>query len=71
LGQVCESNGIFKHIKGDILMLEADNTQTLTWYIDTAFAVHPNMKSYTGATFTLRKGAIAANSIKQKVNSRS
>ena len=51
--------------------MEADNTQTLTWYIDAAFAVHHDMKSHTGATFTLGKGAIMADSTKQKVNSRS
>jgi hypothetical protein len=63
--------GFLKHMKGDILTLEADNTQTLTWYINAAFAVHPDMRSHTGATFTLGKGAIVADSTKQKGNSRS
>ena len=52
-------------------MLEADSTGTLCWYIDAAFAVHPDMKSHTGSTFTLGKGAISSSSTKQKVNSRS
>jgi hypothetical protein len=54
--------GFLKHSKGDIQTLEADNTQTLNWYIDAAFAVHPGMKNHTGVTFTLGKGAIVANS---------
>ena len=58
----------FKHTKGDILTLEADNTQTLTLNIDAAFAVRHDMKSHTRATCTLGKGAIVANSTKQKVN---
>ena len=55
----------------DVLTLEADDSQTLTWYIDAAFAVHPDMKSHTGATFTLGKGVICSDSTKQKVNTRS
>jgi hypothetical protein len=43
----------------------------LTWYIDVAFAVHGDMKSHTGAVFTMGKGAIIGSSTKQKVNSRS
>jgi hypothetical protein len=55
----------------DVLTLEADDTTTLTWYIHVAFAVHGDMKSHTGAVFTMGKGAIIGSSTKQKVNSRS
>ena len=55
----------------DILPLEADDSQTLTWYVDAGFAVHPDMRSHTGALFTMGKGAIYQASTKQKVNSRS
>ena len=51
--------------------MEADDTQTLYWYIDAAFTVHPDMQSHTGAVFTLGKGAIYSASTKQKVNARS
>jgi hypothetical protein len=37
----------------DILTLEADNSQTLTWYVNAASAVHTEMKSQTGAVLTL------------------
>jgi hypothetical protein len=53
------------------LKLEADDTNTLTWYINAAFAVHEDMKSHTGAMSTMDKGAIIGSSTKQKVNSRS
>eukprot|EP00957_Ditylum_brightwellii_P007433 562532-Ditylum_brightwellii.AAC.1 len=55
----------------DILTLEADNSQTLTWYIDAAFVVHLDMKSHAGAAFTLGKGVICSDSSKQRVNTRS
>ena len=55
----------------DVLTLEADDTQILYWYIDAAFAVHPDMKSHSGLVFMLGKGAIISSSRKQKVNSRS
>ena len=43
----------------------------MIWFIDAAFAVHPDMKSHTGMLFTLEKGAVISSSIKQKTNSRS
>ncbi len=63
--------GYLKSTINDILTLEADDTQTLTWYIDVAFDVHLDMKSHTGSVFTLGKGAIMSNSTKQKINTRS
>jgi hypothetical protein len=39
--------------------------------IDAAFAAHANMKTHTGAVFTMGKGAIISSSNKQKVNLRS
>jgi hypothetical protein len=63
--------GFLKGTIDDVLTLEADDTNTLTWYIDAAFAVHADMKSHTGAVFTMGKGAISSGSNKQKANSRS
>ena len=48
-----------------------NDLQVLLWYVDAAFAVHPDMKSHTGIVFTLGKGSIISGSTKQKVNSRS
>jgi hypothetical protein len=45
--------GFLKGTRNDVLTLEADDCQTFTWYIHAAFAVHADMKSQTGAIFTL------------------
>jgi hypothetical protein len=63
--------GYLKGTRELVLTLEADDCQTLTWYVDAAFAVHHDMKSQTGAVFTLRKGSVISDALKQKVNSRS
>ena len=60
-----------KKTQNQIMRLEADDTQTLKWYVDAAFAVHPDYKSHTGAILTLGKGAVTSVSTKQKVNTRS
>jgi len=54
-----------KNTRDDILTLEADNSQELKWYLDAAFAVHPDMKSHTSTVFTLGNGAIISDSTKQ------
>jgi hypothetical protein len=63
--------GFLKGTRDDVLTLEADDCQTLTWYVDAAFAVHVDIRSQTGAIFTLGKGAIISDALKQKINSRS
>ena len=53
------------------LTLSADNLTTVKWFIDASFAVHPDFKSYTGATMTMGEGAMQTLTRKQKLNSRS
>ncbi len=60
-----------KATKNDVPRLFTNDTQTNEWYVDAAFAVHPNYKSHTGATLTFGSGVLASVSTKQKVNSRS
>ena len=55
----------------DVLILEADNSQTVRWYVDAAFAVHKDMKSDTGEIMTMGSGEVISLSTKQKVNARS
>jgi hypothetical protein len=31
-----------------LLILSADGSGVLMWYVDASFAVHPNMRSHTG-----------------------
>ena len=44
--------------KDDVLTLEASDEQSITWYVDAAFAVHEDMRSHSGATMTLGKGMV-------------
>jgi hypothetical protein len=51
--------------------LEANDQGTLEWWIDASFAVHRDMRSHTGATLSLGKGAAYSASTKQKINTKS
>lgn len=55
----------------DKLTLRADGTHTLKWYVDAAFAVHPDFRSHTGGVLTMGDGAITSISRKQGINTRS
>jgi hypothetical protein len=53
------------------LILSADGSGVLMWYVDASFAVHPNMRSHTGGVFTMGRGFPINISTKQKLNTRS
>ena len=53
------------------LTLSADGSGILKWYVDAAFAVHPNMHGYSGGGFTMGRGFPINNSTKHKLNTRS
>ncbi len=53
------------------LILGADNTGVLNWYVDVSFAVHPNMRGHTGGGLTIGRGFPIFSSTKQKLNTRS
>lgn len=55
----------------DCLTLRADGSCVIKWSLDASFAVHPDMKSHTGAIMTMGQGAIQSVSTKQKVNTKS
>ena len=48
--------------------LRADDMSVLRWSVDTAHAVHPDMKGHTGGYLTLEKGTLQNASRKQKIN---
>ena len=54
-----------------MLTLESDESGTLHWWVDAAFAVHHNMQSHTGGMLSLGKGAVFSTSTKQKSNTKS
>ena len=63
--------GFMKRTQDDVATLEADDAQRLSWHVDVSFAVHADLKSHTGATFTMGKGCVTSACQKQKVNTRS
>ena len=53
------------------LILSADGSGVLMWYVYASFAVHPNMCSHTCGVFTMGRGFPINSSTKQKLNTRS
>ena len=49
------------------LQLQVDKSNLLQWWVDAAYATHPDMKGQTGATLTMGHGSIYSNSLKQKL----
>jgi hypothetical protein len=65
---------LVKYLRGTVdmpLTLEADDTHLIKWWVDASFAVHPDMKSHTGGTMMMGKGAIHCTSTKHKMNAKS
>jgi hypothetical protein len=65
---------VIKYLRGEPhlpLTLEADDTRVMKWWVDASFAVHPDMKSHTGATASMGKGAVYSTSTRQKINAKS
>ncbi len=59
--------------KNDKLTLSAENIHLIKWFVDVAFAVHPDFKSHTGVAmkFGGGKGSVINLSRKRKLNTRS
>lgn len=53
------------------LILSANGTSILKWWVDASFAVHPNMRGHTGGGLSLGRGFPIMSSTKQKLNARS
>ena len=53
------------------LTLAASQMHVIQWWINASFAVHPDMKSHTGAVMSIGKGGVINMSNKQKLNTRS
>ena len=61
-----------KYLQGtrDItLIMEADDRPK--WWVDSLYAVHPDMKSHSGIFRSLGKGTAYSTSSKQKLNTKS
>jgi hypothetical protein len=53
------------------LILTADGTCVLSWYVDALFAVHPDMRGHTGGAMTMGMGFPLDKPTKHKLNTRS
>jgi hypothetical protein len=65
---------LIKYIRGTRsmpLILGADGTGAFGWWVDAAFAVHPNMRGHTGGGLSMGLGFPIVGSTKQKINTRS
>ena len=53
---------LMKYLNGtreDVLTLSADSLTRVMWWVDASFAVHPDMRSHTGAVMSMGDGAIS------------
>ena len=60
-----------KSTKDIPLTLDSDNSGCIQWWVDASFAVHPDMKSHSGAMMSMGQGAAILGSKKQKLNTKS
>jgi hypothetical protein len=65
---------LMRYIRGTrtmLLILSANGSGILKWWVDTSFAVHTNMRGQPGGGFSLGRGFPIVSSTKQKLNTRS
>jgi hypothetical protein len=53
------------------LILSANGSGILKWWVDASFAVHPNMRGHSGGVLSLERVFPIVSSTKQKLNTRS
>ena len=59
-GKLIKLMSFLKETENDVLTLELGDKQQIEWFVDAAFAIHPDMKGHTGVVSTLGKGAFSA-----------
>lgn len=65
---------VMKYLQGTIdlpLIIKADQTRVIRWWVDASYAVHSDMKGHTGGTMSMGSGMIYSTSTKQKLVCRS
>ena len=63
-----------KHLRKTLLLpliLSANGSGILKWWVDASFAVHPNMRGQSGGGLSMGRGFPIVSSTKQKLNTRS
>ena len=66
--KLCQMMQFLKQTVKDKLTLRADCSGCLSWHCDAAFALHNDLRSHTGSTFSMGNGAITSLSRKQGMN---
>jgi hypothetical protein len=64
---------LMRYIKGTRtmpLILSANGSGILKWWVDASFAVHPNMRGHSGGGLSLGRGFPIVSSTKQKLNTK-
>ncbi len=69
--KLCHLVEYLRSTRGLPLILAANGTGVLSWYVDASFAVHPDMKGHTGGAMTMGTGSPLDKSTKHKLNTRS
>jgi hypothetical protein len=65
---------MIRYIRGTLtlpLILSADGTSIIKWWVDESHGVHFDMRGHTGGMASLGKGALMPTSTRQKLNTRS
>ena len=65
---------LMKYLRNTVdmpLILSANKSGILEWYVDASFAVHQNMRGHTGGGLSMGRGFPIICSTKQKLNTRS
>ena len=65
---------LIKYVRGTKempLILGANGTGILKWYVDGSYGVHPNMRGHSGGSLTMGGGFPVIASKKQRLNNRS
>ena len=65
---------LIRYIRGTLtlpLILSADGTSVIKWWVDGSHGVHFDMRGHTGGMASLGKGALMPTSTRQKLNTRS
>ena len=65
---ILPKNHYLRNTRNITLTIEPGDKQN--WWVDSLYAVHPDMKSHTGIYMTLGKGATYMASCKQKLNTK-
>ncbi len=54
--KLCHLVEYLRSTRGSPLILAANGTGVLSWYVDASFAVHPDMRGHTGGAMTMGMG---------------